>query len=130
VGNTVPARANALDADPKSLYFNRELSWLAFNQRVLDQAWYPQHPLLERVKFLAIVGTNLDEFYMIRVAVLQKQLLTHRDHVSPDGLTTEQQLALVRARAREMLDEQARCWNDALRPALAEQGIRFLDAPD
>src|SRR5262245_24745372 len=113
--------------DFQSLYINRELSWLAFNDRVLDQARDRRHPLLERVKFLAIVGTNLDEFFMIRVAALQKQLRTHRDHVSPDGLTTEQQLTRVRARVRQMLDEQARCWNDALRPELAAHGIRFLD---
>ena len=113
--------------DSPSLYLNRELSWLAFNERVLDQARDRRHPLLERVKFLAIVGTNLDEFFMIRVAVLQKQMRTHREHVSPDGLTTEQQLALVRARARQMLDEQARCWSDSLRPELAAHGIRFLD---
>jgi polyphosphate kinase len=113
--------------DSPTLYINRELSWLAFNERVLDQARDRRHPLLERVKFLAIVGTNLDEFFMIRVAVLQKQLRTHREHVSPDGLTTEQQLALVRERARQMLDEQARCWTDALRPELAQHGIRFLE---
>jgi polyphosphate kinase len=113
--------------DSPSLYLNRELSWLAFNERVLDQARDRLHPILERVKFLAIVGTNLDEFFMIRVAVLQKQMRTHREHVSPDGLTTEQQLALVRARAKQMLDQQARCWNDALRPELAAHGIRFLE---
>ncbi len=113
--------------DSASLYLNRELSWLAFNQRVLDQARDRRHPILERVKFLAIVGTNLDEFFMIRVAVLQKQMRTHREHVSPDGLTTEQQLALVRARARQMLDQQALCWADALRPELAAHGIRFLE---
>src|SRR3954464_4966862 len=105
--------------DSPTLYINRELSWLAFNERVLAQAWNPRHPLLERVKFLAIVGTNLDEFFMIRVAALHKQLRTERDHISPDGLTTEQQLAMVRARARQMLDEQAKCWTDALRPELA-----------
>ena len=120
-GAVVPA------LDSPSLYINRELSWLAFNERVLNQARDRRHPLLERVKFLAIVGTNLDEFFMIRVAVLHKQMRTHREHVSPDGLTTEQQLALVRARARQMLDEQARCWTDALRPELAAHGIRFLD---
>ena len=116
--------------DSPSLYINRELSWLAFNERVLDQARDRRHPLLERVKFLAIVGTNLDEFFMVRVAALQKQLRTHRDHISPDGLTTEQQLALVRARARQMLDEQATCWSDGLRPELAAHGIKFLDPHD
>ena len=118
------------ELDSPSLYLNRELSWLAFNERVLDQARDRRHPILERVKFLAIVGTNLDEFFMIRVAVLQKQMRTHREHVSPDGLTTEQQLALVRARARQMLDEQAKCWTDALRPELAAHGIKFLEPGD
>src|SRR5262245_54044448 len=113
--------------DFQSLYINRELSWLAFNDRVLDQARDRRHPLLERVKFLAIVGTNLDEFFMVRVAALQKQLRTHRHHVSPDGLTTEQQLTMVRARARQMLDEQAKVWTDGLRPELALHGIRFLE---
>ena len=122
---TLSSSAPALDSP--SLYINRELSWLAFNERVLDQARDRRHPLLERVKFLSIVGTNLDEFFMIRVAVLLKQLRTHREHVSPDGLTTEQQLTMVRARARQMLDQQARCWNDALRPELAAHGIKFLD---
>jgi polyphosphate kinase len=120
-----PSGPQALDT--ASLYINRELSWLAFNERVLDQARDRRHPLLERVKFLAIVGTNLDEFFMIRVAALQRQLRTHRDLVSPDGLTTEQQVAIVRARARRMLDEQAKCWTDALRPELAAHGIRFLE---
>ena len=122
---TLSSSAPALDSP--SLYINRELSWLAFNERVLDQARDRRHPLLERVKFLSIVGTNLDEFFMIRVAVLLKQMRTHREHVSPDGLTTEQQLTMVRARARQMLDQQARCWNDALRPELAAHGIKFLD---
>ena len=116
-----------LALDSPALYLNRELSWLAFNDRVLDQARNRQHPLLERVKFLAIVGTNLDEFFMVRVAALQKQLRTNRDHVSPDGLTTEQQLTLVRARAKQMLDEQAQCWTEALRPELAAHGIRFVE---
>jgi polyphosphate kinase len=124
---SVPADPGRLDAPP--LYINRELSWLAFNERVLAQARDSRHPLLERVKFLAIVGTNLDEFFMIRVATLYKQLRTDRDRVSSDGLTTEQQLVLVRRRALAMLDEQMRCWSESLRPELETSGIRFLDAP-
>jgi polyphosphate kinase len=130
VHESAPAADQVPSLDSSSLYINRELSWLAFNERVLDQARDRRHPLLERVKFLAIVGTNLDEFFMVRVAALQKQLRTHRDHVSPDGLTTEQQLTLVRARARQMLDEQARCWSDGLRPELAAHGISFLEPRD
>jgi polyphosphate kinase len=128
IGDGSPVSVEPPSLDSSALYINRELSWLAFNERVLDQARDQSHPLLERVKFLAIVGTNLDEFFMIRVAALQKQLRTHADHVSPDGLTTEQQLTMVRARARRMLDEQAKCWTDALRPELAANGIRFLES--
>jgi polyphosphate kinase len=115
----------ALDAP--ELYINRELSWLAFNARVLAQAVDERNPLLERVKFLAIVGSNLDEFFMIRVATLQKQLRTGRESISPDGLTTHQQLTIVREHALSMLAEQGRVWERQLRPELARQGIAFLD---
>src|ERR1700722_4352169 len=109
--------------DP-SLYTNRELSWLEFNQRVLDQALSRDHPLLERVKFLAIVGSNLDQFFMVRVATLRKRQRAGLGRVSPDGLTVSQQLAAIRARATKMLKDQAACWQEQLRPALAsEAGI-------
>src|SRR5262249_47036953 len=113
--------------DGSDLYINRELSWLEFNQRVLDQAFDDSHPLLERVKFLSIVGSNLDEFFMVRVATLLRTERAGRGYISPDGLTNAQQLAAIRARARAMLNEQAACWNDLLRPALAAHGIRFLE---
>jgi len=116
--------------DRPDLYINRELSWLAFNARVLAQARDENHPLLERVKFLAIVGTNLDEFYMIRVATLLKQLRSRGEKVSSDGLTTHQQVAIVRERALDMLAEQGRCWERELRPELARHGIVFLDPAD
>jgi polyphosphate kinase len=112
--------------DP-SLYTNRELSWLEFNQRVLDQAIADRHPLLERVKFLAIVGSNLDEFFMVRVATLRKRQRAGLEQVSPDGLTVSQQLAAIRERAVQMMRDQASCWQDLLRPALAEAGVTFLD---
>jgi polyphosphate kinase len=118
-------RAPALH-DP-SLYTNRELSWLEFNQRVLDQAIADRHPLLERVKFLAIVGSNLDEFFMVRVATLRKRQRAGLEQVSPDGLTVSQQLAAIRERAVQMMRDQASCWQDLLRPALAEAGVTFLD---
>ncbi|MGE3705921.1 MAG: RNA degradosome polyphosphate kinase, partial [Vicinamibacterales bacterium] len=85
-------------ADP-SLYTNRELSWLDFNQRVLDQAVDDFHPLLERVKFLAIVGSNLDEFFMVRVATHLKKRRAGLDSISVDGLTVTQQLSAIRTRA-------------------------------
>jgi polyphosphate kinase len=116
--------------DRADLYINRELSWLAFNARVLAQARDTRHPLLERVKFLAIVGTNLDEFFMIRFAALLKQLRSRRESVSTDGLTTHQQVTLVRERALDMLIEQGRCWERELRPELARYDIAFLDPAD
>lgn len=113
-------------ADP-GLYNDRDLSWLEFNQRVLDQACDDFHPLLERVKFLAIVGSNLDEFFMVRVATHLKKLLTGQDAISIDGRTVTQQVADLRARATRMFRDQAACWDDRLRPALSEHGIRVLE---
>jgi polyphosphate kinase len=113
--------------DGSDLYMNRELSWLEFNQRVLDQALDETHPLLERVKFLSIVGSNLDEFFMVRVATLLRTHRTGRGYISPDGLTNAQQLGAIRARTKSMMNDQAACWNERLRPALAAQGIRFLE---
>ncbi len=112
--------------DP-ALYLNRELSWLAFNRRVLAQAQDPTHPLLERTKFLAIVGSNLDEFFMIRVASLLRKQRTNTEDVSTDGMTTEQQLAAVRKQAADMLAQQAKCWTQELRPQLADHHIQFLE---
>ncbi|HTV01293.1 MAG TPA: polyphosphate kinase 1 [Luteitalea sp.] len=110
-----------------ALYINRELSWLEFNQRVLDQALDTAHPLLERVKFLAIVATNLDEFYMVRVATLLKKYRAGIEDVSPDGLNTEQQLMATRSRAARMMTELTTCWRTQLRPALAEEGVHILE---
>ena len=87
------------DLRSPALYINRELSWLAFNERVLAQAQDASHPLLERVKFLAIAGTNLDEFFMVRVATLLKKFRAGIEDVSIDGQTTDQQLATIRSRA-------------------------------
>ena len=108
------------------LYINRELSWLEFNERVLDQARDPAHPLLERVKFLAITASNLDEFFMIRVSTTLKKLTAGADDVAADGYNTEQQLAAMQARARRMLRDQADVW-DELRSALERADIRVLD---
>src|SRR5215471_4748852 len=112
--------------DPR-LYINRELSWLEFNQRVLDQATSDDHPLLERLKFLGIVSSNLDEFYMVRVATLMRDVREGRHQESIDGLTAAQQLAAVRTRVAALRHEQEACWTDKLRPALAEQGVIFLE---
>src|SRR6187455_90336 len=127
---TAPAAPAPPDLSDASLYLNRELSWLAFNQRVLDQANDPAHPLLERVKFLSITGSNLDEFFMVRVATLLKKYRAGIDDLSPDGLHTEQQLVAIRQRAAQMLDDIATCWQEQLRPQLEADGIRLLEPQD
>jgi len=118
------------DLGNHALYLNRELSWLEFNQRVLTQAHDAFHPLLERAKFIAIVGTNLDEFFMVRVATLLKKIRAGVEDIAPDGQNTFQQLRSIFRRARTMLDEQAACWEHEIRPALAEEGIRLVDPDD
>ncbi|MFD1950569.1 RNA degradosome polyphosphate kinase [Sphingomonas arantia] len=110
-------------------YFNRELSWLAFNQRVLDEACNEAHPLLERLRFLSISGNNLDEFFMVRVAGLKGQLLQDVDTRSPDGLTVAQQLAAITEEADRLMDAQQRVWS-AIRRAMATSGIDVLDLAD
>ena len=115
------------DLSAPTLYINRELSWLEFNQRVLAQAQDSFHPLLERLKFLAISGSNLDEFFMVRVATILKKYRADIDDVSIDGLSTEQELAAIRQRALEQMDLQSSCWSSALRPLLGAEGIHFVD---
>ena len=110
-----------------SLYFNRELSWLAFNARVLEEAADPHWPLLERLKFLAITFSNLDEFFMIRVAGLHEQLEQAEAERSPDGLTPRQQLARIRDLVRKLLKDAMDLLQRQLLPALAEHGIRIRD---
>src|ERR671913_1299540 len=118
------------DLSNPALYINREISWLSFNERVVAQAQDPLHPLLERVKFLAISGTNLDEFFMVRVATILKKFRAGIEDVSIDGQTTEQQLATIRSRAMAMIDDQTACWSQSLRPLLAAEGIHFLEPSD
>jgi polyphosphate kinase len=111
-------------------FFNRELSWLEFNRRVLDEALDETNPLLERLKFLAIFSTNLDEFFMIRVSGLKEQIAEGVNKLSRDGLTPAEQLREIRARLRPMLDEQMTCLKEDILPALAEQGIRIYSYQD
>src|SRR5687767_4142950 len=121
-----PQELDPSDLKHPALYINRELSWLEFNNRVLAQARGTSHPLLERLKFLAITGTNLDEFFMIRVSTTQKKLQEGIEDIAPDGYNTEQQLEAMRQGALAMLKMQAEVWNE-LRALLAQERITFLE---
>ena len=110
----------------RSLYMNRELSWLEFNRRVLEEAQDPGVPLLERLKFLAIVSSNLDEFFMVRVAALRRQIDAGDLSRGPDGLTAAETLRAVAARARELSDAQHRCFIEELTPLLAAEGVQLI----
>jgi polyphosphate kinase len=111
---------------PADRFSNRELSWLDFNERVLALAEDPKQPLLERAKFLAIFASNLDEFYMVRVAGLKRRREMGLSVVSADGLTPGEQLAMISARTQELVERQGRCFTDDVLPALAEAGIRIV----
>ena len=124
------AEAETTDLTNPAFYINRELSWLEFNQRVLFQALDERHPLLERVKFISIVATNLDEFFMVRVATLLRKFRNNVEDVSPDGLNPKQQLDAIRLRANRMTEDVEHCWSDELRPFLAVEGIRINDPVD
>src|SRR5579872_2213320 len=119
--------AEQIDLNAANLYVNRELSLLEFQQRVLAQADDPRHPLLERVKFLAIVDSNLDEFFMVRVSDLQDQLDEGLVTLLPDRMTPAQQLAAIRKRVVALYEEQRRILCEHLLPELADNGIRILD---
>jgi len=112
-------------ADPKN-FINRELSWLEFNRRVLEEAQDQCQPLMERVKFLSIFASNLDEFFEIRVAGIKQQIDSGTADMGPDGLTAAEVFDAIRKRTHEMVDEVYRLWNDEIRPALGENNIHVL----
>src|SRR5436309_5778194 len=117
--------------DDPSLYLNRELSWLEFNHRVLEEAQDPQVPLLERVKFLAIFGSNLDEFFMVRVGGLQQKMQAGIVVGSgADRLSPQKQLEQINAKVRDMLNGAYHCFQTDLRPALEREGIVLRDLKD
>ena len=115
------------DLDRASHYINRELSLLEFQSRVLDEARDADNPLLERLKFLSIVGSNLDEFFMVRVAGLREQVAAGVLDVPPDGLAPAEQLAQIRKRAAQLMADSRRCFSQELRPLLEEKGIHIAD---
>src|SRR5215831_2004639 len=121
-----PAISEAVRLLPAQRYINRELSWLAFNERVLEEASNPSHPLLERVRFLSISDSNLDEFYMVRVAGLKELAASGVPVKSDDGLTPEQQLAAIAEVAAGLVQRQQRCWAD-LQKRLRAESISILD---
>jgi len=109
-----------------SLYINRELSWLEFNHRVLEEALDDRHPLLERVKFLSIVSSNLDEFFMIRVAAIKEQILADVVEYSPDGHIPSQQLKAIHTRVAAMVKQMSSCFWKDLHVKLADAGVHLL----
>ncbi|WP_425330095.1 polyphosphate kinase 1 [Synechococcus elongatus] len=120
----------ALELNQPENFFNREISWLAFNQRVLHQALDPRTPLLERLKFMGIFSNNLDEYFMVRVASLLQQIEAGVSKRSPDGLTPAEQLERIRACLGPLVEQQHSHFYRELRPLLAEEGIHLLNYTD
>ena len=125
---TAPRDAPALDSP--ELFENREVSWLQFNERVLELAEDERMPLLERVKFLAIYASNLDEFFMVRVAGLHDQVDAGIDARGPDGLSARETLERITEQNAELCRRHSRAWESRVRPALAEHGVRVIDIED
>ena len=118
-------QGTGVSLDDPLLYINQELSWLKFNERVLEEAYDASNPLLERVKFLAICGSNLDEFFMIRVAGLRKQLSKGVLKPPPDGMTPLEQMTAIRKELLPLLEKYSSCWRDLLLLGLAKNGIHI-----
>ncbi|MFT6104374.1 MAG: polyphosphate kinase, partial [Paracoccaceae bacterium] len=128
-GFGAPVTLPETDLSGPQRFFNRELSWLAFNWRVLDEARNPKVPLLERVRFVSISATNLDEFYTVRVAGLRELVREGISTPAADGSTPAQQLVLIDTEARRLLHAQQDVWNDLLE-ALGEENIQIMGATE
>ena len=126
---STPVAGHLPRLDDPALFINRELSWLEFNARVLNEANDEKVPLYERLKFLGIFAQNLDEFFMVRVAGLQAQISGEVEETPPDGLTPDQQLAAISQRVHELTAEQYRIWNHGLRKELRAAGVALV-SPD
>ena len=125
--DTTSSESTSVELEHPDLYINRELSWIEFNRRVFEETQSKRHPLLERVKFISIFETNLDEFIMIRLAGLKDQIASRITRRSSDGRTAEQQLAAVRRQLAPLIQEVHHYWHRELLPLLAEQHIHILD---
>ena len=130
VGQESQQEIQAVDLDDPSLYINRELSMLKFNWQVLVEALDERRPLLERVKFVSIFASNLDEFFMIRVSGLRRQLAAEVLETPPDGMTPAEQLAAIRQELMPQLAQHSDCWHKDLLPKLQEAGIKVLGYDD
>ncbi|GAB4163988.1 MAG: polyphosphate kinase 1 [Candidatus Promineifilaceae bacterium] len=119
-----------IDLTNPQLYINRELSQLEFNRRVLDECLNPAHPLLERVKFLAIFSSNIDEFFMVRVSGLKQQLLLQVTETAADGLTPREQLVAINRTMTALTEQMMRCWRDTLLPKLENANIHIVNYQD
>ncbi|MDN7024881.1 polyphosphate kinase 1 [Methanoculleus sp. FWC-SCC1] len=120
-----PKKHPEVPLEEPRLYINRELSWIQFNRRVLEEAQEERHPLLERVKFLAIFASNLDEFMMIRVSGLRRQRARGVLEAPPDGMTPSEQLAAIRQELMPLVEDASSCWQDDILPKLNEAGIHI-----
>jgi polyphosphate kinase len=120
----------AVNLNHRTYYLNRELGWLQFNQRVLEEALDERNPLLERVKFLSIFSSNLDEFFMIRVSGLRRQLAGGALHAPPDGMSPAEQLTAIRDRLEPALAQAEECWKTEIQPQLKREGIKALNHDD
>lgn len=121
------SKREEIDLNDPALYINRELSWVEFNRRVLEESLDARHPILERVKFLAIFFSNLDEFFMIRVSGLRRQLAAGSSELSPDGLKPAEQIEAIRTALKTLIVQAFDLWHTDLRPKLAEAGLQVLN---
>ena len=124
-----PYSLDTVMAEDCTRFINRELSWLAFNERVLEEADNPNHPLLERLRFLSICAVNLDEFYTVRVAGIRGQIAAGVQEKSQDGLTPVEQLEQINTRAGKLMKNQLKSWG-VLRHSLRDAGIVVLDGDE
>src|ERR1051325_3146075 len=129
-GDRETVAAASVDLDHPSLYLNRELSWLQFNLRVLEEAEDHRRALLERVKFLAIFATNLDEFFMIRVSGLRRQVAGGAGETPPDAMTPSEQMLAICRELTAQLERYDLCWKQDILPKLHEAGIHVVDYRD